>query len=297
MQGILKPFEVRDRRAKERFMIDDEYLNGWAKKCKAHATAVYMSLCLHGNVDQYCWPSIKKIGEEHSMSPRQVRYALDTLKKYHLIEVERLGKKLNNRYWLVDKSEWSNGQDMPLTTAPYATHPLHHMPLHSKDTQYKDTQYKVFFSDDKKTMMQKYNENESYQEPAINTDTGELEGKIEKQNQNAAWSEFITYWKSACKKMIGIIPNVNLKSDKPTFHRIMKLHGEEQMKNMVTFFLKSEKAQKHLTIHACFSADSINAWKLGEGARAREEAKKFHPEPRPVYHPQPKPEMFKKNKI
>ena len=145
MQGILKPFEVRDRRVKEKYDVDDAYLNGWAKKCKAYATAVYNSLCRNANKEQYCWPSLKKIAEEHSMSVRQVSRALSILEKYKILVRERGGKKLNNRYWLTDKSEWT---DSPITMDSQSNHHRTDSPIHSKDTQYKDTHIRVL-SDDK----------------------------------------------------------------------------------------------------------------------------------------------------
>jgi hypothetical protein len=185
MQGILKPFEVRDRRTKERFFLDDAYLNGWAKRCGIYATGVYVSLCRHANTEQYCWPSIKKLAEEHAISSRQVHYALKELKKYRIIEVERLGKKLNNRYWLTDKSEWqdmpitnkSDTHNMHITTAPYAHHPLHNMHIHSKDTHSKDTHIRLAADAAKKDMIRQKDENEHGDDnlPVINMDTGERE--------------------------------------------------------------------------------------------------------------------------
>lgn len=151
MQGVLKPFEVRDRRIKEKFDIDDAYLDGWAKKCKVYATGVYVSLCRRANKEQYCWPSLEKIAEEHSMSIRQVSRALTILEKYNIIVKERLGKKCNNRYWLIDKSEWtdspiisnSDRTDSPVTMDSQSNHHRTDSPLHSKDTHYKDTQVTI----------------------------------------------------------------------------------------------------------------------------------------------------------
>ncbi|MFA5753669.1 MAG: helix-turn-helix domain-containing protein [Bacteroidales bacterium] len=142
-----KEFEVRDMRRKEKFVLDDAYLNGWAKKCGVYASAVYMSLARHADKYQLCWPSIKKIAEEHSISQTQTRRAIKILTEHNIIKVERLGKKLNNRYYLLDKSEWSDRTiserpNRTLTTSPQDTHQCPDRTLHSKDTHIKDTQRK-----------------------------------------------------------------------------------------------------------------------------------------------------------
>lgn len=140
-------FEVRDMRHKEKFQIDDEYLNGYAKKCGVYATGVYISLCRHANKEQNCFPSLNKIAEELAVSKSQVRRAIKILIKHNIIKVKRLGKKLNNRYYLIDKSEWSG---RTLTVSPQNTHLYPGRTLHSKDTQLRNTHiresnYKMFY--------------------------------------------------------------------------------------------------------------------------------------------------------
>jgi len=142
-----KNFEVRDKRAKDRFYLDDQYLNGYAKKCGIYATGVYVSLCRHSNLEQKCWPSIKKIAEELNISQTQTRRAIKILEEYKIIKKEQLGKKLNNRYWLLNKSEWSDrtltdSPDRTPTTSPQDTHPLPDRTLHSKETHSKETHSK-----------------------------------------------------------------------------------------------------------------------------------------------------------
>jgi len=39
-----RTFKIRDLRKKDKFVMDDEYLNGYAKLCKPNGTCVYMSL-------------------------------------------------------------------------------------------------------------------------------------------------------------------------------------------------------------------------------------------------------------
>lgn len=110
---MIEEIIIRDLRRKTKFFVDDEYLNGYAKKCGTTATAVYLSLCRHADKKQKCYPSIKKIAEEHNISVRSVYRGLDILEKYNIIKRKRAGKQLTNRYYLLDKSEWC---DVPKTT-------------------------------------------------------------------------------------------------------------------------------------------------------------------------------------
>ena len=57
----MRTFEVRDRREKGWFYIDNEYLNGFAKHFGAIGTAIYVSLCRHADGEQKCYPSQKLI--------------------------------------------------------------------------------------------------------------------------------------------------------------------------------------------------------------------------------------------
>lgn len=145
-----KQFEVRDMRHKEKFFLDDRYLNGYAKVCGVYATAVYLSLCRHADKEQKCWPSHEKIAEEHAISSRQVIRALKILADKNIVRQERVGKKANNRYWLVDKSEWTVSQvttDSDVTNSQFTgdCQSVHHVTIsqfHSKDTHIKETHSK-----------------------------------------------------------------------------------------------------------------------------------------------------------
>ena len=110
----MRTFEVRDRREKGWFYIDNEYLNGFAKHFGAIGTAIYVSLCRHADGEQKCYPSQKLIAEELNIGERTVRNYLNLLVKYNIIEVERKktkeGKWLNNVYYLVKKSHWTKPQ-------------------------------------------------------------------------------------------------------------------------------------------------------------------------------------------
>lgn len=146
-------FEVRDLRRKEKFFVDDLYLNGYAKKCGIYATGVYLSLCRHANREQQCYPSIGKIAEELDISRSQVIRVIKVLKKHNIIKVIRIGKKLNNRYLLLDKSEWSGGN---FTSVPQKLHLVSDSDFHSKDTQLRIQSNKESFSENYKNGGRKY---------------------------------------------------------------------------------------------------------------------------------------------
>ncbi len=103
-------FEVRDIRSKEKFVIDDKFLNEYAKFVGIYAVGVYVSLCRHANKKQSAWPSIGKIAEELNISMPMVYGAIWALGLFNIIKKRRIGKMACNRYWLLDKKEW-----VPLT--------------------------------------------------------------------------------------------------------------------------------------------------------------------------------------
>ena len=104
-------FKIRDKRNKGWFFMDNEYLNGYAKIFGAIGTAIYVSLCRHADQDQKCFPSEKLIAEELAITDRVIRKYLKKFEEYNLLKVERnidpiSKKRLNNTYYLLDKSEW-----------------------------------------------------------------------------------------------------------------------------------------------------------------------------------------------
>jgi len=101
---------IIDRRIKEKFMMDDTYLNGQAKLCGWQGTIVYLSLCRHAGKDQECFPSINLMAEEHAVSRPTILKGIDNLSNRNVIKVEKArtknGQWLNNTYILLDKTEW-----------------------------------------------------------------------------------------------------------------------------------------------------------------------------------------------
>ncbi len=101
---------IIDKRKKEKFMIDDEYLNGQARLCGWQGTIAYLSLCRHASRDQESFPSIKLMAEENGVSRDTIIKGINKLSERNVIEVKKKrnkgGKWLNNLYILQDKSVW-----------------------------------------------------------------------------------------------------------------------------------------------------------------------------------------------
>jgi len=101
---------IIDKRKKEKYMLDDEYLNGMARLCGWKGTIVYNSLCRHVDNEQQCFPSLELIAEQHGVSRPTVLNGIEELVKRNVIFVEKIrsknGKWLNNSYTLIDKLEW-----------------------------------------------------------------------------------------------------------------------------------------------------------------------------------------------
>jgi DNA-binding transcriptional ArsR family regulator len=109
-----EPMEIRDAREKEFFIIDDAYLNGFAKVCGIQATATYMALCRHVGKDQTCFPSIDLMASRLGMSKRSVVHGLKELEEHRIIKVSRL-KGSPNIYTLLNKRNWRKFLSMPHT--------------------------------------------------------------------------------------------------------------------------------------------------------------------------------------
>ena len=101
---------IVDRRNKEKFFMDDEYLNGYARLCGPHATLVYVSLCRHSNKSQIAFPSLKQIASEVAIGERSVKRGIAKLIVWNVISKKKTrtngGVWLNNTYTLLDKCEW-----------------------------------------------------------------------------------------------------------------------------------------------------------------------------------------------
>lgn len=103
-------FIVRDMRHKERFQVDDEYMNGWARILGPHTTVVYFDLCRHANTEQKAWPSIERLASRLRMTKPTVIKALKELEACSIVGIIRGkdsgGHQAVNVYVLIDKSVW-----------------------------------------------------------------------------------------------------------------------------------------------------------------------------------------------
>ena len=107
-------FEIRGLRDKERFVVDDKFLNGYARFLGIYAVGVYNSLCRHANKVQKSWPSIKKIAQELGVGRSKVIQSIKYLEFWNIIKKERLGLKLTNRYSLLSKRCWKSLEENSL---------------------------------------------------------------------------------------------------------------------------------------------------------------------------------------
>lgn len=107
----MRPIEIRDIRTKEKYSIDDAYLNGFARLLKPTATAIYNSLCRHADLNQSSFPSLKLLSEQHGISVKSAQRAIKKLREHNIIAYEQVrsksGKWLRNKYYLLDKKNWT----------------------------------------------------------------------------------------------------------------------------------------------------------------------------------------------
>lgn len=99
--------------------------------------------------------------------------------------------------------------------------------------------------------------------PILNAITGEVEKPAKGLELNSKWQAFKKRWSDRCFEEKGVRPEINEK-ERFQFFRVRKLYGQDQIESIVDYFLADKKSNEHLTINACFSADTINGWKLKE---------------------------------
>lgn len=103
-------FEVRDFRDKHFFIVDDVYLNGYAKMLGTNASMVYFTLCRHASKKQVAYPSQQFIANKLGISRVTVARKIKLLKEYNIIHTNKIrtkgGRYLNTVYTLLDKKVW-----------------------------------------------------------------------------------------------------------------------------------------------------------------------------------------------
>lgn len=142
-----RPIKVRDFRNKQFFMIDDAYLNGYARHLGVSASMVYICLCRHADKEQVAFPSQESIANKLGIKKRTVLEKIKLLRKWGLVEVKQTRNKngiwINNTYILLDKSEWKRipsveKQHTELPSVEKLRSPSAVL-QHNKDTHIKET--------------------------------------------------------------------------------------------------------------------------------------------------------------
>lgn len=107
-----KGFTVRDCRDSF-FVIDDEYLNGYARVCGPTVSMVYIALCRHVGKEQVCYPSSEHLARVLGVTKVTVLKAIGELERRGLIQVDRK-KGEPSIYTLTNKRNWRKG--VPVVT-------------------------------------------------------------------------------------------------------------------------------------------------------------------------------------
>lgn len=97
--------EIRDERGHHFTMVDDEFIDKFARVVGVQAFCVYMVLCRHSGRDKACWPSIGLISDKLGTSERVVRRSVKVLEGYRIISVQR-PRGFHNTYHLLERSKW-----------------------------------------------------------------------------------------------------------------------------------------------------------------------------------------------
>ena len=204
---------IIDKRKKEKFMMDDEYLNGQAKLCGWQGTIVYNSLCRHCNIDQESFPSVKLMAEQHGVSRNTIFKGIENLEKRNVIKVKKKrtkdGKWLNNTYILLDKSEWNYSQVLVEDTASQVLVVNHPSPCGEPDV--------VLVEDTKET----HSEGNTYKETHIKNANAFLGSDI---------SNLIEKFKPINPSYERLFPN---KTQRSALERMVKKWGVEKVGAMI----------------------------------------------------------------
>ncbi len=111
---------VIDSRNKEKFFVDDHFLDHFSVIVGPTATILYLWLCRFADKDGKCFPGQETLADKMGLDARTVRRNLDALERHNIITIVRSGKTRTNRYHLLDKKEWVKepkvtGQECPVT--------------------------------------------------------------------------------------------------------------------------------------------------------------------------------------
>lgn len=249
---IEEKFEVRDLRAKDRFQVDDEFLNGYAKIIGPVGISVYVALCRYSNKEQKCWPSQKTIAHEIGVSEPTVIEYLKVLEFLNIIRIKRVGKTCTNRYWLLDKKQWMK-KEVILSS------------LSSPDIkQFKFSTKAVLVH-----YLSSFSSNKGINSKELKS---KVDSKESANTQNSKTpssdTEFITvrnkvadYFVSEVKKIENIEPEINYSQLTIQLKKFLQKYTKKQLKSLIDFYLNSDRFKEHgPNLGVVFSAYTINLW-------------------------------------
>lgn len=95
---------VRNRRKESRFYIDNEFLNGYAKKVGLAGQSVYMALCRHEREGK-AFPGVRHLSAELNVSIGFISKGIKNLANYGIIKTSK-GRQGKYTYYLIDHSKW-----------------------------------------------------------------------------------------------------------------------------------------------------------------------------------------------
>ena len=139
-----RPIRIIDKRNKQYFVVDDAYLNGYAKLLGPITSMVYITLCRHVDKSQNAFPSQEMIAEKIGAGVRSVKDSIAKLREWNLIEIARERTEhrwARNSYYLLDKRVWkktSGALGAPNGSGANGDIDQGHV-VHTKDTHTKDT--------------------------------------------------------------------------------------------------------------------------------------------------------------
>lgn len=216
-------FEVRDFRSKNFFMTDDAFLNGFAREMNRGEILVYLAICRHADADQRSFPSVSLLAKKLGLTGMTVKRSIKGLEERNMIAVVR-DKGRHNVYYLLDKKVWirTGNTDVASNTDVTGNISAH---------------------------------------KTSNTGVTLRKQRKETKEPSPGFQPVLEFYLSKAEEAKGFKPELP-KKDFSILSGALKKHGEDRVRNIILFFLDSEKANKHVSLSAALSADTINQYHL-----------------------------------
>ena len=106
--------QIKDLRKQGWYFTDNDFIDkGYARILGGNSFAVYNGLCRHAdNKTQKTHVGIIRLSEELGMSRMTVMDCIRALEIFNIVKRIRIGKMCNNRYYLIDKAQWIDTNDV-----------------------------------------------------------------------------------------------------------------------------------------------------------------------------------------